>query len=95
MRAWLLADFQNGSPPNIGRCFDILRNTNERPVPFALGIRLNGTSVYDGVAESRPELGEGRSLVHGDIRSAIRLSRAETVVARRSISGRPDAAADS
>jgi adenosylcobinamide-phosphate synthase len=47
----------------------------------ALGLRLGGSSSYGGVAEHRPELGEGRPPEPADIRRAIRLSRAVTVSA--------------
>jgi adenosylcobinamide-phosphate synthase len=58
--------------PNAGRC--------EAAFAGALGIRLGGTNVYDGVAEARPELGlEGRAPEPDDIRRAILLSRAVTV----------------
>jgi adenosylcobinamide-phosphate synthase len=56
--------------PNAGRC--------EAAFAAALGIRLGGTNVYDGVAEKRPELGEGRSPEPGDIRRSVVLSRAVT-----------------
>ena len=59
--------------PNAGRC--------EAAFAGALGIRLGGTNVYGGVAETRPELGEGRSPEPGDIRRSIVLSRAVTVSA--------------
>jgi adenosylcobinamide-phosphate synthase len=59
--------------PNAGRC--------EAAFAAALGIRLGGTNVYGGVAETRPELGEGRSPEPGDIRRSVVLSRAVTVSA--------------
>jgi adenosylcobinamide-phosphate synthase len=59
--------------PNAGRC--------EAAFAAALGIRLGGTNVYDGVAEKRPELGQGRSPEPGDIRRSVVLSRAVTVAA--------------
>jgi adenosylcobinamide-phosphate synthase len=59
--------------PNAGRC--------EAAFAGALGIRLGGTNVYHGVAESRPELGDGRSPEPADIRSATSLSRAVTAAA--------------
>ena len=62
--------------PNAGRC--------EAAFAGALGIRLGGTNVYGGVAETRHELGEGegaRAPEPGDIRRAIALSRAVTVSA--------------
>jgi adenosylcobinamide-phosphate synthase len=59
--------------PNAGRC--------EAAFAGALGVRLGGTNVYAGVAEARPELGEGRAPEPDDIHRAIRLSRAVTVAA--------------
>jgi len=59
--------------PNAGRC--------EAAFAAALGVRLGGTNVYGGVAEARPELGEGRAPEPEDIRRAIVLSRAVTVSA--------------
>ena len=64
--------------PNAGRC--------EAAFAAALGVRLGGTNVYGGVAETRPylggaDLGEGRAPAPEDIRRAIVLSRAVTVSA--------------
>ncbi len=60
--------------PNAGRC--------EAAFAAALGARLGGTNLYGGVAEARPELGEGgRAPEPEDIRRAICLSRAVTVSA--------------
>jgi len=59
--------------PNAGRC--------EAAFAAALGVRLGGTNVYGGVAETRPDLGEGRAPEPDDIRRAIQLSRAVTVSA--------------
>lgn len=59
--------------PNAGRC--------EAAFAGALGVRLGGTNVYDGVEEARPELGDGRAPEPDDARRAIRLSRAVTVAA--------------
>ncbi|MGB6583353.1 MAG: adenosylcobinamide-phosphate synthase CbiB, partial [Streptosporangiaceae bacterium] len=60
--------------PNAGRC--------EAAFAAALGVRLGGTNVYDGVTEARPELGGGgRAPESEDIRRAILLSRAVTVSA--------------
>ena len=59
--------------PNAGRC--------ETAFAAALGVRLGGTNVYDGVAEARPELGDGRAPEPEDIRRAVVLSRAVTVSA--------------
>jgi adenosylcobinamide-phosphate synthase len=59
--------------PNAGRC--------EAAFAGALGIRLGGTNVYGGVAQTRPELGEGRAPEAADIRRAIVLSRAVTAAA--------------
>ena len=57
--------------PNAGRC--------EAAFAGALGVRLGGANVYDGVTEIRPELGEGRAPEPADIGRAVRLSRAVTV----------------
>jgi adenosylcobinamide-phosphate synthase len=59
--------------PNAGQC--------EAAFAAALGIRLGGTNVYGGVAETRHELGEGRAPEPADIRRAIVLSRAVTASA--------------
>jgi adenosylcobinamide-phosphate synthase len=59
--------------PNAGQC--------EAAFAGALGIRLGGTNVYHGVAETRPELGDGRPPEPADIRRATRLSGAVTVAA--------------
>jgi adenosylcobinamide-phosphate synthase len=59
--------------PNAGRC--------EAAFAGALGIRLGGTSAYDGVTENRPWLGDGRVPGPADIGRAVRLSRAVTIAA--------------
>jgi adenosylcobinamide-phosphate synthase len=59
--------------PNAGRC--------EAAFAGALGVRLGGTNSYDGVAENRPELGDGRPPEPVDIRRAVLLARAVTVSA--------------
>jgi adenosylcobinamide-phosphate synthase len=59
--------------PNAGRC--------EAAFAGALGLRLGGTNVYDGVAETRPELGDGRAPDATDVHRAVRLSRAVTLTA--------------
>jgi len=69
----VLRDGSRHPSPNAGRC--------EAAFAGALGLRLGGTNVYGGVAEVRPELGEGRAPEPDDIRRAIRLSRAVTVAA--------------
>ena len=69
----VLRDGGHHPSPNAGRC--------EAAFAGALGLRLGGTNVYGGVAEVRPELGEGRAPEPADIRRAIRLSRAVTVAA--------------
>ena len=56
--------------PNAGQC--------EAAFAGALGLRLGGTNVYDGVTEERPSLGDGRAPGPGDIARAVRLSRAVT-----------------
>jgi len=57
--------------PNAGRC--------EAAFAAALGVRLGGTNVYDDMAETRPDLGDGRVPELEDIRRAIALSRAVTM----------------
>jgi adenosylcobinamide-phosphate synthase len=59
--------------PNAGWC--------EAAFAGALGVRLGGTNVYAGAAESRPLLGEGRAAEPGDIRRAVLLARAVAVTA--------------
>ncbi|HTX29465.1 MAG TPA: cobalamin biosynthesis protein [Streptosporangiaceae bacterium] len=59
--------------PNAGRC--------EAAFAGALGVRLGGTNVYEGVTEARPGLGESRAPDPDDARRAIRLSKAVTVAA--------------
>ena len=68
-----LRDGSRHPSPNAGRC--------EAAFAGALGLRLGGTNVYGGVAEARPELGEGRAPEPDDIGRAIRLSRAVTAAA--------------
>ncbi len=41
----------------------------------ALGIRLGGVNVYSGRSETRPQLGQGRPALTGDIQAACALSR--------------------
>jgi adenosylcobinamide-phosphate synthase len=69
----VLRDGGQHPSPNAGRC--------EAAFAGALGVRLGGTNVYGGVTEARPELGDGRAPEPGDIRHAVRLSRAVTVAA--------------
>jgi adenosylcobinamide-phosphate synthase len=70
----VLRDGDRHPSPNAGRC--------EAAFAGALGVRLGGTNVYDGVAEARPGLGEGsRAPEPDDVYRAIRLSRAVTVAA--------------
>ncbi|HEY0537098.1 MAG TPA: cobalamin biosynthesis protein [Actinoallomurus sp.] len=57
--------------PNAGRC--------EAAFAGALGVRLGGVNVYQSRVEHRPELGDGRPPETGDIRRAVRLSRAVTL----------------
>lgn len=56
--------------PNAGRC--------ESAAAGALGVRLGGANSYAGRLEIRPELGDGRKPRAGDVRRAVRLSRAVT-----------------
>jgi adenosylcobinamide-phosphate synthase len=59
--------------PNAGWC--------ESAFAGAMGVRLGGANTYGGVAEHRPELGDGRAPEPADIHRAVRLSRAVTVAA--------------
>ena len=59
--------------PNAGRC--------EAAFAGALGVRLGGANVYQGITETRQELGDGRPPEPADIRRATSLSRAVTIAA--------------
>jgi adenosylcobinamide-phosphate synthase len=59
--------------PNAGRC--------EAAVAGALGVRLGGANSYHGSLERRPDLGDGSPPEIADVRRAVRLSRAVTLVA--------------
>jgi adenosylcobinamide-phosphate synthase len=67
LHAWLRDGAAHPSP-NSGRC--------EAAAAGALGIRLGGRNVYGSRVEVHPALGDGRPPVAGDIRRAVRLSRA-------------------
>jgi adenosylcobinamide-phosphate synthase len=72
-----------GSPVAAWRAWR--RDARQHPSPNAgvveaafagsLGIRLGGTNIYQGRAEERGVLGDGRTVVVGDIARAVRLSR--------------------
>ena len=66
-RAWQRDGAAHPSP-NAGRC--------EAALAGALGLRLGGRNVYGERVEERPTLGDGQPPVRGDIRRAVRLSRA-------------------
>ncbi|RCV48827.1 cobalamin biosynthesis protein, partial [Marinitenerispora sediminis] len=70
LRAWRTArrDGHRHPSPNAGQA--------EAAFAGALDVRLGGTNVYGMRVEHRPELGEGRGPGAGDIRRAVRLSRA-------------------
>ena len=57
--------------PNAGRL--------EASFAGALSVRLGGRNIYDGRVELRPNLGAGGPPAIGDIRRAVRLSRAISV----------------
>ena len=59
--------------PNAGRC--------EAAVAGALGVRLGGANSYHGRPERRPDLGDGGPPGIADVRRAVLLSRAVTLVA--------------
>ncbi|MBW3653027.1 MAG: cobalamin biosynthesis protein, partial [Actinobacteria bacterium] len=67
-RTWRVLRRDGGAhpSPNAGRM--------EAAFAGALGIRLGGPLSYDGRAELRPALGDGRAPVASDIRRAIGLS---------------------
>jgi adenosylcobinamide-phosphate synthase len=67
LRVWLRDGAAHPSP-NSGRC--------EAAMAGALGLRLGGRNVYGSRVEERPALGDGRRPQPGDIRRAVRLSRA-------------------
>jgi adenosylcobinamide-phosphate synthase len=69
----VLRDGGRHPSPNAGRC--------EAAFAGALGVRLGGTNVYEGVTEARPGVGDGRAPEPEDARRAIRLSRAVTAAA--------------
>jgi adenosylcobinamide-phosphate synthase len=71
-RAWR-RDGGHHPSPNAGRC--------EAAFAGALGVRLGGTNVYHGVAQTRPDLGDGRPPDPADIPRATRLSRNVTLAA--------------
>ncbi|MFI6498733.1 cobalamin biosynthesis protein [Nonomuraea typhae] len=66
--AVLKRDGHRHPSPNAGRC--------EAAFAGALGVRLGGTNVYGGRVEHRPAMGDGRAPEVGDIRRAVRLTRA-------------------
>src|SRR5215211_6932511 len=65
-RAWR-QDARQHPSPNAG--------VVEAAFAGALGVRLGGTNSYQGRAEERGVLGDGRPVVVGDIARAVRLSR--------------------
>jgi len=67
LRSWW-RDGASHPSPNSGRC--------EAAAAGALGLRLGGRNVYGSRTEVRPALGDGRPPDVGDIRRAVRLSRA-------------------
>jgi adenosylcobinamide-phosphate synthase len=82
--AALLAPIVGGTPLEAARI--VMRDGKAHPSPNAgrleaafagaLSVRLGGRNVYDGRVELRPSLGNGGAPVIGDIRRAVRLSRA-------------------
>ncbi len=65
--------------PNAGRC--------EAAFAGALGVRIGGLNVYGSRVEHRPELGDGRAPEIRDIRRAVRLSRAVTLLSAVAVVG--------
>ncbi|MGH3276622.1 MAG: cobalamin biosynthesis protein, partial [Streptosporangiaceae bacterium] len=70
--AWRIARRQGSRhpSPNAGYC--------EAAFAGALGLRLGGVNSYEGAAQARPELGEGRVPEVADIERAVRLCQAVT-----------------
>ncbi|MFI6296911.1 cobalamin biosynthesis protein [Nonomuraea sp. NPDC050790] len=71
--AVLRKDGHRHPSPNAGRC--------EAAFAGALGLTLGGTNVYGGRTEHRPTMGDGRAPETGDIRRAVRLTRAVSLTA--------------
>jgi len=71
--AVLRRDGHRHPSPNAGRC--------EAAFAGALGVRLGGANRYGDRVEHRPELGDGPRPSAGDIRRAVRLSRAVSLTA--------------
>lgn len=63
----LLRDGRRHPSPNAGQC--------EAAFAGALGVRLGGRNSYQGRAEQRDRLGDGRPAAAPDISRAVRLSR--------------------
>lgn len=72
LRAWR-RDARRHPSPNAG--------VVEATFAGALGVRLGGPTQYAHELEIRPALGDGRTPVVGDLRRAVRLSRAVQVAA--------------
>ena len=72
LRTWLRDGGRHPSP-NSGRC--------EAAMAGALGVRLGGRNVYEGLVEHRPTLGNGRTPKPADICRATRISAAVGAVA--------------
>ncbi|MBB5076303.1 cobalamin biosynthesis protein [Nonomuraea endophytica] len=71
--AVLKKDGHRHPSPNAGQC--------ESAFAGALGVTLGGTNVYGGRTEHRPTMGDGRAPEVGDIRRAVRLTRAVSFTA--------------
>ena len=69
----LLRDGRRHPSPNAGQC--------EAAFAGALGVRLGGRNSYQGRAEQRGLLGDGRPAAAPDISRAVRLSRLVSVAA--------------
>ncbi|WP_336210180.1 cobalamin biosynthesis protein [Nonomuraea sp. LPB2021202275-12-8] len=71
--AVLVRDGGRHPSPNAGRC--------EAAFAGALGVTLGGTNVYGGRTEQRPTMGDGPKPEVRDIRRAVRLTRAVSLLA--------------
>ena len=89
MLVWVVAPVLHASPAGAWRTFR--RDGANHPSPNAgrveaafagaLEVRLGGSNVYGGRVENRGPLGDGVPPAPGDIRRAVRLSRAVALAA--------------
>ena len=88
LAAALAAPLVGGSP--VAALAAVRRDAHRHPSPNAgvveaafagaLGVRLGGVNVYEGHAEDRGTLGDGRPVVVADVGRSVRLSRATALL---------------